>query len=61
MENLMETTPDTSVYMIAGFVVSFVTMGVYIVSLYIRSRNLTRDVETLESMQAEKPKAMKKQ
>jgi hypothetical protein len=57
----METTPDTSIYMIAGFVVSFVTMGIYIVSLYVRSRNLTRDVETLESMQSEKPKATKKQ
>ena len=57
----MEITPDTSSYMIAGFVVSFATMGIYVVSLYIRSRNLMRDVETLESMQAEKPKATKKQ
>jgi hypothetical protein len=57
----MEITPDTSSYMIAGFVVSFATMGIYVVSLYIRNRNLMRDVETLESMQAEKPKAMKKQ
>ena len=49
----METTPDTSSYMIAGFVVSFVTMGIYVASLYIRNRNLKRDVETLESMQTE--------
>ena len=57
----MENTPDTSIYMIAGFAVTFITMGIYIASLYIRSLNLRRDVETLESMQAEKPKATKKQ
>jgi len=50
----MESIPDTSGYMIAGFVVSFVTMGVYVLSLYIRNRNLTRDVETLKSLD-EKP------
>jgi uncharacterized membrane protein YciS (DUF1049 family) len=55
----METTPDTSIYMIAGFVVSFVVMGIYVASLYIRNRNLKQDVETLESMQTEKPKTTK--
>ncbi|MBV5330924.1 hypothetical protein JZU69_00535 [bacterium] len=55
----MENTPDTSTYMIAGFAVSFITMGIYIVSLYIRSLNLKRDIETLESMQDEKPKSQK--
>jgi len=55
----MESIPDTSSYMIAGFVVSFVTMGIYVVSLYIRNRNLARDVETLESLQSEKPKSKK--
>ena len=56
----MEITPDTSSYMIAGFVVTFATMGIYIASLYIRNRNLLQDVETLESMQTEKPKSAKK-
>jgi hypothetical protein len=55
----MEITPDTSSYMVAGFVISFVTMGVYIASLYIRNRNLKQDIETLESMQTEKPKSKK--
>ncbi len=55
----MEVTPDTSNYMIAGFIVSFVTMGMYIVSLYLRSRNLKQDIETLESLQDEKPKSKK--
>ena len=54
---LLETTPDTSGYMIAGFLVTFITMGIYVASMYIRNRNLKQDVETLESMQAEnKPK-----
>lgn len=57
---LLETTPDTSSYMIAGFVISFLTMGIYVISLYIRNNNIKRDLETLESMQAEKPKATKK-
>lgn len=47
-------TPDTSTYMIAGFVISFLTMGIYVFSLYIRNLNLKRDVETLESLD-EKP------
>jgi cell division protein FtsL len=55
----MEITPDTSSYMIAGFAVTFITMGIYVVSLYIRNRNLKQDVETLESMQTEKPKSKK--
>lgn len=43
-------TPDTSTYMIAGFVISFVTMGIYVLSLYLRNRNLNQDVETLEAL-----------
>ena len=49
----LETTPDTSGYMIAGFVISFIVMGVYVLSLYLRNTNLKRDAETLESLQAE--------
>lgn len=45
---------NTDNYMIAGFIVSFVTMGIYLLSMYIRSRNLNRDLETYESMDAEK-------
>jgi hypothetical protein len=44
--------------MIAGFVVSFVTIGIYIASLYIRSLNLQRDMETLKSLQNEKNKIL---
>ena len=54
----LETTPDTSGYMIAGFVIAFATMGIYILSMYLRNKNLNQDLETLESVQVErKPKA----
>ena len=61
MENIMflETTPDTSGYMIAGYILAFTVMGIYVASMYIRQRNLKRDLETLESIQAEKPKRSK--
>lgn len=52
---LLETTPDTSGYMIAGYVFAFVVMGIYVFSLYLRSANLKQDAETLESLQAEQP------
>ena len=46
----MEATPDTSGYMIAGYAISFLVMGVYTLSMYLRKRNLMRDLETLESL-----------
>lgn len=49
----MTSYPDTSGYMLAGFIVSFLTMGLYVLSLYIRSKNLRRDLETLAAL--EKP------
>ncbi len=53
---LLETIPDTSGYMIAGYAISFITMGLYAISLYIRRKNLNRDLETLESLQETKKK-----
>jgi len=55
-----ETTPDTTGYMIAGYAVAFTVMGLYLLSLYLRNRNLERDLETLESLRPEKPKAKPK-
>jgi len=48
-----EVTPDTSGYMIAGFVISFVVMGLYVASMYLRSRNLRQDMTLLEEMDQE--------
>jgi len=43
--------PDTSAYMIGGYAVFFVVMTIYLVSLYLRNRNLRRDLEMLEDEQ----------
>jgi len=57
---LFEPTPDTSGYMIAGFIVAFAVMGVYVASMYIRNRNLKQDLNALESLQGEEAKPTKK-
>lgn len=48
---LQTTTPDTSGYMIAGFIVSFLVMGLYVASLYLRNRSLNQDKAMLEEME----------
>jgi hypothetical protein len=53
-----DVTPDTSGYMIAGFVISFVVMGLYVASMYLRTRSLRQDQSLLEEMDNEsKPAA----
>ena len=47
---LQTPTPDTSGYMIAGYAIAFIVMGLYVASLVVRARNLKRDMETLEEM-----------
>ena len=46
----MEPTPDTSTYMIAGYIIAFLVMGIYVFSLYIRTKNLKAELEVLESL-----------
>lgn len=46
----MEPTPDTSTYMIAGYIVAFLVMGIYILSIYIRNKNLKAELEILEEI-----------
>lgn len=46
-----ETTPDTSGYMIAGYVITFLIMGIYVASLYLRNRNYQQDISLLEEME----------
>jgi len=50
----LETPPDTSQYMIAGYVIAFAVMIIYVASLYIRFRNLNRDLSMLEEMDEDK-------
>jgi hypothetical protein len=68
MEHTMflETIPDTSGYMIAGYAVAFIVMAIYLASIIVRTRNLNQDLAMLESLEAEnksktaKAKAAKK-
>ena len=40
--------------MIAGYIISFVVMILYVASLFIRFRNLNRDLSTLDEMNSKK-------
>ena len=48
-----EATPDTSGYMIAGYAIAFILMALYVLSIYLRGRNLNQDIEILNEI--EKP------
>jgi hypothetical protein len=50
-----EVPPDTSGYMIAGFAVAFIVMALYVVSIYLRARNLNQDMTILEEMDKPAP------
>jgi len=48
---LQEAPAETTNYMIAGYVVIFGLILLYLISLYIRQRNLKQDLEVLEEIQ----------
>jgi len=41
-------------HMIAGYTVIFSVIAIYLISLFLRWRNLQRDLQTLEEMQGKK-------
>jgi hypothetical protein len=41
---------NTTTYMIAGYAVIFGVMLIYLISLYLRQRNLNQDLEVLEEL-----------
>ncbi len=49
----LDTTPDTTAYLIAGYVFMIGLPVLYILSWFVRQRSLRRDIETLESLAAE--------
>jgi len=56
-----EPIPNTVNYMIAGYIVTFVVLSVYVASLYLRNRNLKQDMDMLADLEStaaieEKPK-----
>lgn len=50
-EILLQTTPDTTNYMIGGYAVFFIVMILYLSSLIVRYRNLKQDLNTLDEME----------
>ena len=46
-----EAIPNTSGYMIAGYVIAFLIMGLYVFSIYWRTRNLQQDLDTLQELE----------
>lgn len=48
---LQEGPAETTNYMIMGYTIIFVVLGLYLVSLYIRNRNLKRDVEFYQELE----------
>jgi uncharacterized membrane protein YciS (DUF1049 family) len=56
--NLLSLLPqagpaETTDYFIAGYVIFFIVMGLYLLSLYIRQRNLKRELAMLEDTRAD--------
>jgi len=52
----LDAPANTVSYMIAGFVVIFGVMIIYLVSLVIRHRNLNQDLHTLEELEDQEKK-----
>ncbi|MBN2499578.1 MAG: hypothetical protein JXB38_02360 [Anaerolineales bacterium] len=48
---LQEGPAETTDYMILGFVVIFGAMLAYVISLWVRRRNLLKDIELLEQLE----------
>ena len=49
----LDAPPDTSAYMIAGYGVFFIIAAIYLVSLFVRWRNINQDMTTLETIEKE--------
>jgi hypothetical protein len=48
---LQEGPIETTNYMIAGYTVIFGVMAIYLASIFVRRRNLKRDLEVLEELE----------
>jgi hypothetical protein len=48
---LQQAPAETTRYMIAGYSVIFTVMILYIISIFIRRRNLKRDLDMLSEME----------
>ncbi len=48
---LQNAPADTTSYMLMGFALIFGTIGLYVLSLYVRSRNLKKDLAVLAEVE----------
>jgi hypothetical protein len=48
---IQQAPAQTTNYMIAGYIVIFGIMSLYILSLYIRNRKLKQELETLNQLE----------
>ncbi|MBF8281935.1 MAG: hypothetical protein HW378_850 [Anaerolineales bacterium] len=53
---LLDETPNTVGYMIAGYAVFFGLPFLYLVSWLVRQRDLEKDIELIETLSEEKKK-----
>lgn len=51
---LLDTTPDTFGYMLAGYIVFFSLPLLFILRLWLRQRNIKKDLEMMEELKGEK-------
>jgi hypothetical protein len=49
---LQQAPAETTRYMIAGYSVIFSIMLLYIISIFVRRRNLKRDIKTLNDLES---------
>ena len=57
MNSVLQQTAETTNYMIAGYVVIFGTMLIYLVSLILRRRSLEQDAQVLAELEAQETSA----
>lgn len=48
---LQEGPAETTNYMIAGYIVIFGVMLIYLISFYVRRRNLQQDLDLLQELE----------
>jgi hypothetical protein len=49
---LQQAPAETTRYMIAGYSVIFSIMLLYVISIFVRRRNLKRDIKTLNDLES---------
>ena len=54
---LQDGPANTTSFMIAGYAVIFGMILIYIISLYVRQKNLLQDLEVLQELEDQKPES----